>query len=398
MARQAEPAAGRAVPAITRLRLSRFRNYAELDLVVSGNPVVFTGPNGAGKTNLLEAVSLFSPGRGLRRATYADMALRDDTSSSGWSVSADVSSLDRVCVIGTGVEASAGNRAGGGRILRIEAVTRPVEALLDHVRILWLTPAMDRLFAGPPGDRRRFLDRLVMTVEPAHGRRVTSFERAMRNRNRLLAEDAEPAWLDAAERELAAAAMTVAAARRRSVDHLTRWIAGQDADKTGFPAAALSLSGSFEETFRGAYGAGADESRPEAAVGGYRDVLRRDRGRDRAAGRTLTGPHTSDLAVFFAGKNMPAALSSTGEQKALLIGLVLAHAGLVAQQSGLVPILLLDEVAAHLDTDRRAALFARLAAIGGQVLMTGTDAALFSALPADACRFHVAAGRVEAQG
>ena len=389
-------------PAIRRLRLDRFRNYAALDLAFPGNPVALTGPNGAGKTNLLEALSLFNPGRGLRRARYADMALRDEGATpGGWAASAEVASEGHVTTIGTGMPApaedGASGRAGGGRTVRIEGVTRPAEMLLDHLRILWLTPAMDRLFAGPPGDRRRFLDRLVMTVDPAHGRRVNSFERAMRNRNRLLAEGAQAAWLDAAERELAGAAVAVADARRRTVARLTGWIGTHSADEAGFPAAELALDGPFEDFYREATGDVAASGADARAVEAYRELLRRDRTRDLAAGRTLAGPHTGDLSVLFADKGMPAALSSTGEQKALLIGMVLAHAGLVAQVSGLVPVLLLDEVAAHLDAERRAALFARLAAMGGQVFMTGTDAALFAALPAGACRYHVDSGRISAQ-
>ncbi|MHA1188895.1 MAG: DNA replication/repair protein RecF [Alphaproteobacteria bacterium] len=410
---ETEPPVG-AAPAIIRFRLTRYRNYRALDLALSGNPVVLTGPNGAGKTNLLEAVSLLSPGRGLRRAGYGDMGLRPENPSgqtagvptsdgrhSGWSITADIARDDHVTVIGTGMETRpAGDADGdpsglrpGGRIVRIDAVSRPAEAMLEHLRILWLTPAMDRLFSGPPGDRRRFLDRLVMTVDPAHGRRVTSFERQMRNRNRLLADDAEPAWLDATETELAAGAMALARARRQTVTRLSGRIAAHAGDDTGFPAAQLALSGSFEADFSDT---GNDDD-DAAACADYQTVLRRERSRDRAAGRTLTGPHTSDLTVLFAGKNMPAELSSTGEQKALLIGLVLAHAGLVAQISGLAPVLLLDEVAAHLDANRRAALFARLAAIGGQVFMTGTDAALFDALPDSASRFHVEAGQVTAR-
>ncbi|HSG95371.1 MAG TPA: DNA replication and repair protein RecF, partial [Afifellaceae bacterium] len=273
-----------------------------------------------------------------------------------------------------------------GRRIRINGANASAESLLDYLRVLWLTPAMDGLFTGPAGDRRRFLDRLVLAADPGHGRRVTDLEKLLASRNRLLDEDAEPALLNAIETQLAEMALAVALARAETVELLTGRIAAQGADGAGFPVATLAMAGDFEARYLGAPASQGEDA--------YRNALAKNRARDRAAGRTLEGPHRSDLAVVFAEKDMPAALSSTGEQKTLLIGLILAHAGLVAQISGMTPVLLLDEVAAHLDPDRRSALFVRLAQLGCQAVMTGTDAALFAGTHTGLQHFHVQAGEI----
>ncbi|MGQ7793241.1 DNA replication/repair protein RecF [Faunimonas sp. B44] len=366
------------------LRLTDFRNYETLSLAVGSRLMAFVGPNGAGKTNLLEAVSLLTPGRGLRRAAYEELIRLGG--GDRWAVAATLRSGARDVRLGTGWERPAPGSADQGRIVRIEGEPAPsAEALLEYLRILWITPAMDGLFTGPAGDRRRFLDRLVLSVDPDHGRRSREFERLLTSRNRLIEDAAAPSWLDAVEAELAARGVAIALARAETVALLSARIAGRAAE-SAFPAAGLSLQGEFEPLLEGRSAAQAELA--------YRQALRDGRGRDRAARRTLFGPHRTDLDVLFAEKGVAAALSSTGEQKALLIGLILAHAELVAATSGLVPVLLLDEIAAHLDENRRAALFERLHALGGQALMTGTDPLLFRDLPGTGAVYRVANGAV----
>ena len=370
--------------ALTALWLKNLRNYAELNLTIPSPLVVLTGPNGAGKTNLLEAISLLTPGRGLRRAAFAEIA----RSGAGetWAVAAIVTRNGGETRIGTGLPAAS---AGETRRRKVRVNGAPVasaEALLEYLRVLWLTPAMDGLFSGAAADRRRFLDRLVLTIDPAHGNRVREFERLLTQRNRLLEEGAAAAWLDAVEAQLAEKSGAVALARAETVALLSARIAAQAEASPAFPSARIAVSGEFEGKIAG-------RSAAEAEIW-HRGALAAGRAADRAAGRTLEGPHRSDLEVAFAVKDMPAAVSSTGEQKALLIGLILAHAELVAAMSGMTPILLLDEVAAHLDPSRRAALFERLVALGCQTFMTGTDPGLFAALPT-AAAFTVADGRVE---
>ncbi|UHD45697.1 DNA replication/repair protein RecF [Aureimonas altamirensis] len=362
-----EPGPGR----VTQLRLADFRNYTTLRIDIDSRFVVLAGDNGAGKTNLIEAVSLLTPGRGLRRATYGEMARV--AGSGGFSVRAGLARPnDEPADVLTLMQPQAG--VGPHRQVRIDAVAaRSADELLDLCRILWLTPAMDGLFTGPAAERRRFLDRLVLTLHPEHGRRSTDFEKAMRGRNRLLAEDrGDDAWLSGIEVQMAELGLAIALARAETVHRLAAAIhTGPAADGT-FPLAGLQLDSG--------YGA-LDLSRPGVDVEDEMAArLRRSRGLDRAAGRTLEGPHRADLVVTHLAKSMPAGLASTGEQKALLIGLVLAHADLVRQSSGVPPILLLDEIAAHLDPGRRAALFDILDRLGVQSFMTGTDRALFDAL------------------
>ncbi len=365
---------------ISRLRLSAFRNYAAAALDLDGRHLVLTGPNGAGKTNLLEAVSLLAPGRGLRRASF-DM-LASQGSDQPWAVAASLETPQGPVDIGTGAGAD------GGRRVRINgANARTVEEMSEYLRVLWLVPAMDGLFTGPAGERRRFLDRLVTTLVPSHSATVTSFETAMRQRNRLLETGAEAGWLDALETEMAGHAAALHFARADAVAHLEALIA-ESIDERAFPAAELALSPLFEDRPVPASSAALEAE--------FRALWQASRGLDRAAGRTLAGPHRDDYEVLYAQKAMPAALGSTGEQKALLVGLVLAHARLVKARTGIAPFLLLDEIAAHLDPDRRAALFVALDGLDTQCLMTGTDPVLFMALGQRAQAVTVRDGRLEA--
>lgn len=347
--------------ALTRLTLTDFRSYARAQVVPGPGFVLLSGDNGAGKTNVLEAVSMLAPGRGLRGSALSDMARSGGPG--GWAVAAQLDELG----LGTGTLAAAPER----RQVRVNGAPASVNSLGEWLGVLWLTPAMDRLFAGPAGDRRRFLDRLVLALEPAHARHAARYEAAMRARNKLLAEPegADASWLAALESGMAEHGLAVAEARARTVAALDRRLAADPDDAFARPAIALE-----------GWTAG------DLAVD-----LRSARGRDAAAGRATVGPHRQDLAVTHRAKAMPAALCSTGEQKALLLGLVLAHAELVAARRGAPPLLLLDEVAAHLDPRRRAALFARLEG-RGQVWMTATEAALFDGIGAGATRLHVEAG------
>ncbi|WP_137150328.1 DNA replication/repair protein RecF [Devosia sp. FKR38] len=363
---------------LSRLRLTSFRNYATAALDLDDRHVVLTGANGAGKTNLLEAISVLSPGRGLRGASFE--TLQAHGSDIGWAVAATVETDDGPADIGTGAAPD------GGRRVRINgANARSIEAMSDYLRVLWLTPAMDGLFSGPAGDRRRFLDRLVTTLIPSHSAAVSDYEKAMRQRNRLLEDNGDTSWLSAIEAQLAELGASIHLARTDSLGHLQALI-GQSLDDTSFPAAHLALTPLFEDSVEPAA-----STALEAALA---ERWRQSRGRDRAAGRTLVGPHRVDLEVTYAQKAMPAALGSTGEQKALLIGLILAHARLVRLRTGITPFLLLDEIAAHLDPDRRRALFAALDGLGTQCFLTGTDRMLFEALGERAQMVTVKDGRV----
>ncbi|MET3660573.1 DNA replication/repair protein RecF [Aquamicrobium ahrensii] len=356
-------------PHISRLTLTNFRNYASLALELNPGPVVLSGDNGAGKTNLLEAISLLAPGRGLRRAPYADVAR--EGGDGGFALHARLDGPEGEVDIGTGIMAADGGE--GGRRVRINgAPARNADELLQWLRVVWLTPAMDTLFTGPAGDRRRFLDRLVLAVDAAHGQRALAYEKAMRGRNRLLAENSrDGAWFEAIETQLAETGVAIAAARAELVRLLAAKIEQLPGDGP-FPQADIALAGELEAQVG---------ARPAVDVEeGFRRALAAGRERDRAAGRTLEGPHRSDLIVRHRPKSMPAELCSTGEQKALLVGIVLSHARLTGEISGMTPILLLDEIAAHLDAGRRAALFSILEDMQCQAFMTGTDAALFSSL------------------
>jgi DNA replication and repair protein RecF len=365
---------------LSRLRLTAFRNYQSAALDLDARHLVLVGPNGAGKTNLLEAVSLLSPGRGLRRAPFEQVAALG--SDGQWAVAATVETPGGPADIGTGA-----GIADGPRRVRINgANARSVEAMSAWLRVLWLTPAMDGLFTGPASDRRRFLDRLVTTLIPDHSASVAAYEKSMRHRNRLLDENREPAWITAVEQQMAAEAGAVHFARTDCLAHLQHLIADSLADDN-FPAARLALTPLFED--------GHEPISSSALEGELRARWAGSRPLDRAASRTLIGPHRVDFAVTHAQKAMPAALGSTGEQKALLIGLVLAHARLVARMTGIAPFLLLDEIAAHLDPGRRVALFAALDELGSQCLLTGTDPVLFEALGARAQTVWVREGRLQ---
>ena len=347
---------------ISRLALTDFRSYASAVIEVDSGFVLLFGQNGAGKTNLLEAVSLLSPGRGLRSASLSDMARQGG--SGGFAVAANLCETQ----IGTGTLASAPER----RQVRINGAPASVNSLSEWLSVLWLTPAMDRLFTGTAGDRRRFLDRLVLALEPSHAHHSARYDAAMRARNKLLSEGAtaDPAWLEALETQMGEHGEVISAARGRTVEALQQ-----------------HLETAPDDAF----------ARPALAIGGWEggdlmEQLHSGRNRDSAAGRTLSGPHREDLLVRHAIKKIDAAQSSTGEQKALLLALILAHAELVANRRGTPPILLLDEVAAHLDPERRAALFGRLAG-RGQVWMTATEAALFEGI-GEASRYYVTPGEV----
>jgi DNA replication and repair protein RecF len=355
---------------ISKLTLTNFRNYAALSIDLGPGAVVFSGDNGAGKTNLLEAISLLTPGRGLRRAPYGDVAR--EGGGGGFALHARLDGPQGEVEIGTGI--SGGDAAGeGGRRVRINGATaRSTEDMLEWLRVVWLTPAMDGLFTGPAGDRRRFLDRLVLAIDPGHGQRALDYEKAMRGRNRLLAEGSrDGAWFDAIEMQMAETGVAIAAARAELARLLAAMI-NRLPDAGPFPQADISLSGELESEVGVAPAVDVEERFRRSLAGG--------RDRDRAAGRTLDGPHRSDLVVRHRPKAMPAELCSTGEQKALLVGIVLSHARLTGEMSGMTPILLLDEIAAHLDSGRRAALFSILEELNCQAFMTGTDAALFSSL------------------
>ena len=383
-------------PHIRRLILSDYRSYRALDFSIGRSLVVLTGDNGAGKTNLLEAISLLTAGRGLRRAEFADCARQGG--AGGWAVSVALGDTDTgrdgEVQIGTGIDAPTGEAAGAARRFRIDRnpVASP-RAFADHLRIAWLTPAMDGIFAGPSAERRRFLDRLVLTVDADHGTRVNALDRALRNRNRILEEGRQGrlnrAWAEAAEHEVASLGVAVAAARHETVARLVALIAAERDDTSPFPWAAIALEGDVERLVA--------EQPALEAEDRYRAALRDARSRDMAAGRTTIGPHLADLLVRHGPKDVEAARASTGEQKALLVGLVLAQARLVTALSGIKPILLLDEIAAHFDPSRRAALFARLADSGGQVFMTGADAGAFASLRGSAAMFDVTPGCVHSE-
>ncbi|MCW6507877.1 DNA replication/repair protein RecF [Lichenifustis flavocetrariae] len=379
------------LPRIAQLKLTDFRSYPSLDLAFENPMVVLTGDNGAGKTNILEAISLLAPGRGLRRAEMAECARSGG--HGGWAVAAaithaDSGSSDDPVRLGTGVEPPE-----SGRKCRIErAPVASARAFAEHLRIVWLTPSMDGLFSGPAAERRRFLDRLVLTIDADHASRVAALDRALRNRNRILEDGRQTgldrAWAEAAEHEVATLGVAVAAARHETVARLANLIAAERDDASPFPWSALALTGEIESLVAQGPALEAEDR--------YRDLLRANRSRDMAAGRTTVGPHLSDLLVRHGPKDIAAERASTGEQKALLVGLVLAQAHLVAAMSGMAPTLLLDEVAAHFDPSRRDALFGRLMEIGGQVFMTGADPGAFAGLQGPVSTFVVTPGQAVA--
>jgi DNA replication and repair protein RecF len=373
---------------IRRLTLTNFRSYhaAQVSLELAG-PVVLTGANGAGKTNLIEAISLLAPGRGLRRATMEELAFSEGDGS--WAVSAEIEGMSGLSTLGTGIDPPTADETAPARKCRVDRETvGSAAAFADHLRVVWLTPAMDPLFNGPASERRRFLDRLVLAVDAQHSSRVSALERSLRSRNRLLEENhSDPHWLDAVEHETAEVAVAVAAARAETVNRLSGALIEARDSSPEFPHTEIALDGWMEKLLP-THSAMEIEDR-------YRALLKENRARDAAAGRTLDGPHRTDLNVTHASKGIPASDASTGEQKALLIRLVLAHARLIKQMTGFAPLLLLDEVVAHLDPARRAALYDALSALGAQVWMTGADPAAFGDIVSRAQVFVVRNGGVK---
>ena len=357
--------------ALTRLTLTDFRSYARAELALDGRPVVLTGPNGAGKTNLLEAVSLLTPGRGLRGASLAEVGRRAPGEGQGraWAVAAVVDHDGEAVRLGTGVEQTGAAR----RAVRLDGEPVPPSRLAEHQRQVWLTPAQDRLFLDAAGERRRFFDRLTFAGEPAHAVHAGAYERSLRERMRVLTDGpADAAWLTALEARLAEAGAQVALGRARTLSALQAEIDGRG-DRP-FPQARLALTGEWERLALEGAAAADIEARLARAFAAGRE-------RDAAAGRALAGPHRGDLAVWHAEKDRPAAECSTGEQKALILNLVLAQAARLSRaESAPNPILLLDEVAAHLDRRRRTALFDEISALGLQAFLTGTDELLFEDL------------------
>ena len=370
---------------IHRLTLTHFRNYRAASLEARSDVVVLVGPNGAGKTNAIEAISYLTPGRGLRRATLEDVA--DNQGDGSWAVSAEVEGALGLATLGTGIDAPGLEASATSRRCRIdrEPVTSAA-AFGDHLRMVWLTPSMDGLFLGPASERRRFFDRLVLASDSEHSARVSALDRSLRSRNRLLeVRNYDDHWCDAIERETAELAVAVAAMRGQTATRLAAMLRARG-ETSPFPSAQIMLDGWMENALA---------SEPATAVEDrYREILRNNRARDAIAGRTLDGPHLTDLEVIYAPKNMPARDASTGEQKALLIGLVLAHASLVAEMTGITPLLLLDEVVAHLDPGRRTALFDELSRLGAQVWMTGADPAAFAGIGTSGEIFGVDSGQI----
>jgi DNA replication and repair protein RecF len=349
--------------AITTLGLSHFRSHRAAQLVFDGRPVAIVGPNGAGKTNILEAVSLLSPGRGLRRAAAEELARKPE--SLGWKIVAEVRGLGADHQVETWAE------DGESRQVRIDGKAATQASLGRILRVLWLVPAMDRLWIEAAEGRRRFLDRIALSFVPDHAEAVLAYEKAMRDRNRLLKDQVSDAhWYAALESQMAVSGLQITANRQLALQRLA---AAQDGAETAFPRADLSLTG--------------PEGEPEPQD--LAQAFSEGRRRDLAAGRTLAGPHRADLSALYSAKATPADQCSTGEQKALLISLILANARALAADLGRAPILLLDEVAAHLDATRRAALYDEICTLGAQALMTGTEAALFDSLGARAQTFTV---------
>ncbi len=345
--------------AVTRLILARFRSHEAADVSLDGRPVAIFGPNGAGKTNLIEAVSMLSPGRGLRGAASEDLAQRGDLG--GWQV--------RAAIAGPCVAHEVATRSeGGGRIVAIDGKAATQSGLGAVARVLWLTPAMDRLWMDAASERRRFLDRVTLSLHPRHGDAALAYDRALRERNRLLRDGArDAAWYEALEGRMAEFGAQVVANRIGALAALARAPAAE-----GFPAPTLTL-----------------EREGPGDAAGMAAAWRAGRGRDIAAGRSLTGPHRDDLGAVYAAKGLAARLCSTGEQKAMLISLILGSAFAVAQDFGAAPVLLLDEVAAHLDAARRAALYAAVSTLGAQAFMTATGPELFDEMGDLAQRFEV---------
>ncbi len=370
--------------AVHTLSLSHFRNYAQARVELTSQPIILTGHNGAGKTNILEAISLLTPGKGLRRAKLAEI---DNRHAGGlpWTVAATINGMQGESKIGTGRDPEAGEGVDK-RIIRIDGnPARSQAELARHLSVVWLTPQMEQLFNNGTSGGRKFLDRLVYSFDPEHAARVNEYEFAMRERNKLLSHShADTVWLEALEQTMAETGTAIAAARLHTVEHINTTIAASD---LSFPKASISISGMIEDLLK--------LSAPAVQVEeDFKRILRSGRTVDSAAGRTLSGPHRSAMQVIHTEKQMPAEACSTGEQKALLLSIVLAEARSGARWHGVVPVLLLDEVVAHLDGTRRLELFEEICQIGAQVWMTGTDPGLFDGMAGKAQYFQVENGCV----
>jgi len=384
----AEAETSRPRVALTRLALQDFRNHGQTVLPLDGRHVCLYGANGAGKTNLLEAVSMLGQGKGLRAANLPEMVKQGgprETKASRWAISADLrdGEVDRKISLALDIDEQGRSK----RSARLDGVTATQADIAELLRIIWLTPSMDRVFAGGAGDRRRFFDRQVLAHSPAHGQAAAAYEKAMRDRNALLEQGrADPAWLDALEAQMAEAGSVMAVFRAQALQRMQAAV--DERPEGAFPKADMALDGTFERM------AAASPDLPEIERQ-IAAILRQNRGRDAAAGRAVEGVHRTDLRVTHRPKQLPADQCSTGEQKALLIGLILANAqALFERDFAPNPLLLLDEAAAHLDSDRRAALYDELAALGGQAWLTGTDRLLFDAFGDRAQRFAVSDGQV----
>ncbi len=367
---------------VETLSLAQYRSYDLCTIETGGASVALYGPNGAGKTNILEALSMLVPGRGIRRAGTAEIGRKPG--EMGWRVKARIAGPGGYAEVVTGTNAE----DTGRRTVEIDGKAAAQTALGRVIRMVWLTPAMDRLWTGPAVDRRRFLDRMTLGFEPDHAETSLAYEKAMRGRNRLLREPGwDNAWLDGLEVQMARSGAQIARTRAQALDLLS---SAQDGAETAFPRAELAISGQAEARFTQALASGGDLDQMEAEeAADLTQRLAAGRSRDAAAGRTLEGPHRSDLEAAYAAKSMPASACSTGEQKALLISLCLANTRALSLTTGAAPVLLLDEVAAHLDKDRRLALYGEIEALGAQSWMTGTSDGLFEGLSDNALRLSV---------
>ncbi len=371
-------------PALTGLLLSDFRSYDSTKLACGTGSVVLTGDNGAGKTNILEAISLLGPGRGLRSANLRDMARHE--AAGGWAVAADMHTIDGAVKIGMGIETSTVSDSPTRRLKIDGAAAKGFDRLAQWLPQLWLTPAMDRLFMDGASGRRKFFDRFTQGLVADHATQLGVYEKAMRERNKLLQDETHSThstWLDGLEARMAMSGVAIAAGRLTALDKLAAML--PHAPKT-FPRAEIALEGTLEAALR--------DQNALAVEDNFRAKLASARGLDAAAGRTLAGVHRSDFVTRHADKNMPAEKCSTGEQKALLVGLVLAQARLLTERTNVVPLLLLDEVAAHLDAQRRAALFDALTDLGGQAWVTGTDSRIFTDFTKNVTHIRLCDGRL----